>query len=364
MESIKKLKTRTYVLILLILVCAIGGGYYYYEITKPKPPTELQVLVDVGDRAYIEKYVTPVMLEKYNIALFVEGGTAAQNLAKILAQKDHPVISVCQAGYQSFIQAKSLGLLQVIPPEKIPNLKDYPASLKDPDNLCIENNNSFYGMFYNSKVFEEKGWAPPDSWYDLFDPKYKDHVVISASSSGWAFELMQKMNQLEGGNIETNWDPGFAKLKELVPLVHSFPSQSSQIVTLVDKGEVWIGGVGLHTALTATNIQNVSMTAVIPKEGVQMSSGVTYIPKNAPNLEAAYVFINMCASPEIQAQYYKQTFKGPCLPTAMDFLTQKEKENYPYTAENYEHATRSAWEIYVARKDEFVQRYLSEIEVR
>ncbi len=34
------------------------------------------------------------------------------------------------------------------------------------------------GLMYNTKVFKEKGWAPPTSWNDLKDPKYKGQLVI------------------------------------------------------------------------------------------------------------------------------------------------------------------------------------------
>src|ERR1035438_7814401 len=34
------------------------------------------------------------------------------------------------------------------------------------------------GLMYNSKVFAEKGWAPPTSWNDLKDPKYQKQLVI------------------------------------------------------------------------------------------------------------------------------------------------------------------------------------------
>ncbi|GAG56253.1 unnamed protein product, partial [marine sediment metagenome] len=145
--------TKKYGLVVIIAVIVFGGYYNYYQTTQPVPPTELQVYVDVGNREFIEEYVAPIMLEEHNVLLFVEGATASENLAKVVAEKDNPVASVVQSGIQAFYQARAIGLVQEISMEDVPYIEDYPDSVRDPNNEYIPVTTNFFGMFYHSEVF-------------------------------------------------------------------------------------------------------------------------------------------------------------------------------------------------------------------
>ena len=53
----------------------------------------------------------------------------------------------------------------------------YPAALfKDDKAVAVGLVGT--GFMYNTKTFKEKGWAPPTSWNDLKDPKFKKLLVI------------------------------------------------------------------------------------------------------------------------------------------------------------------------------------------
>ena len=46
------------------------------------------------------------------------------------------------------------------------------------------------GLMYNTKVFAEKGWAPPTSWNDLKDPKYQKQLVIPPINNTYGLEAL------------------------------------------------------------------------------------------------------------------------------------------------------------------------------
>ena len=327
-----------------------------------RPFTEMQIWVGIGSRELFESYVVPLMLEEYNVGLIVEEGLSAENLAKLVAEKDNPVVDYYQMDEGPWKQAKAMGLCQKITEADVPNLKEIPDKFKDPDELGAPTTVTFHALWYDYAVFEEKGWDPPTSWYDLWDPKYKDRVVIPTASSTWSYMLFVVMNELEGGDLDTNWDPGFAKLKELVPNLHSFSPRSSNTMTLVERDEAWIGNFGVRYALTADLIKGITMTPAYPKEGILCNVAWMMIPKNAPNLDLAYKLVNVILSAEFQAAKYKQTFQGSINPKALYLLTSDEKALYPFTDENIAKATPTNWDVYAARKDEFMERWSGEVE--
>ncbi len=69
------------------------------------------------------------------------------------------------------------------------------------------------GLMYNTKVFKENGWAPPTSWNDLKDPKYKGKVVMPPLNNGYGLLTVVMLARLHGGG-ENNINPGFDVMKK------------------------------------------------------------------------------------------------------------------------------------------------------
>ncbi|MFK5073545.1 ABC transporter substrate-binding protein, partial [Klebsiella pneumoniae] len=63
------------------------------------------------------------------------------------------------------------------------------------------------GLMYNTKVFKEKGWAPPTSWNDLKDTKYAKQLVIPPINNTYGLEALVMLSKMNGGG-ETNVDSG------------------------------------------------------------------------------------------------------------------------------------------------------------
>jgi len=357
-------RIQAVLLVLVIAVAVVGGGYYYYEATKPKPPVEIAIYAAVGERVILEKVVVPLFLEKYNCKLLISEGLSAENLAKMTAEKDNPISSVIMMDEGPFKQAKALGLCQKVTEKEIPTLSKIPKEFLDPDQLGTINRLVTFGLWYDYKTFNEKGWAAPSSWYDLWDPKFKGRVVLPTGSSTWSFIFAMTINKLEGGD-DKNWDPGFKKIKTLVPNLHSFSPRSSNTMTLVQRGEAWIGPFGLAYTYAADREKGIPMKGVIPKEaGVYYASWII-IPKNARHLELAYKLVDYLISPDYSAEHFKTTFFGSVHPETSGRLTGEYKELYEssYKSEALRKLWPTNWDIYAEMKDKFMERWGKEIEV-
>jgi len=350
-------------LLVIVAIAAIGGGYYYYEMTKPKPPIELAIYAGVGDRALLEKVVAPIFLEKYNCKLLVLEALSAENLAKAIAEKNNPVASVVSMDEGPFLQAKALGLCSKVTEKEIPNLAKVPQKFRDPNQLGVSSGLWVFGMFYDSKTFEAKGWSPPTSWYDLWDPKFKGRVVLPTASSTWSYTFAMIINKLEGGT-DTNWDPGFKKMKTLVPNLHSFSPRSSNTMTLLERGEVWIGPFGLSYTLVASRDKGLPMKGVNPKEGSAAYGSWMYVPNNAKNLDLAYKYLDFILSDEFAAEYFKSVYTASANPEGVKKLTGEYKQLYEalYGSEVIAKSLAVNWDVYATMKDKFIERWNKEIE--
>src|ERR1700751_3282644 len=95
-------------------------------------------------------------------------GNSTDTLAKLQAQKGNQQIDVAIVDDGPMYQAIQLGFC-----DKIAGL---PADLYDvarfKDDRAVAIGIVATGLMYNTKVFAEKGWAPPSSWNDLKDTKY------------------------------------------------------------------------------------------------------------------------------------------------------------------------------------------------
>ena len=108
------------------------------------------------------------------------------------------------------------------------------------------------GLAYNKKMFEEKGWAPPTSWMDLADPKYKGSGRIPvAAASSFGLHAFLMFNRIQGGD-EKNVEPGFSKFKDTIgPNVLEYIPNWGKISEMVQTGEAAIFPL-TPTAVAAT----------------------------------------------------------------------------------------------------------------
>ena len=83
-------------------------------------------------------------------------------------------------------QARKDDLLQPLDTSIIQNLADINADARFKDNMGVGIGYNVVSMYYNTKIFQEKGLAPVASWNDLLRPDLKGRVVIRniTSSSG------------------------------------------------------------------------------------------------------------------------------------------------------------------------------------
>jgi len=167
------------------------------------------------------------------------------------------------------------------------------------------------GIGYNvAKVKEALGEDfPLDSWAMVFEPenlaKLKGcGVAILDTPSEIIPPVLQYL-----GEEPNSFDPaviqkGVDRLKELRPSILYF--HSSQFINDLANGDIcvaigWSGDIIQAKARAAEAAKGVEVAYIIPKEGAPMWFDMLAIPKDAKNVDNAYLFLDYIMRPEVMA---------------------------------------------------------------
>ncbi|WP_099514861.1 extracellular solute-binding protein [Microvirga ossetica] len=205
--------------------------------------------------------------EKANgVKVVVVPGTSSDILAKATAAKGNPQMNLMFLDDGVMVRAIGAGLCEKI--KDTPALADLTPGARLKNDMAVGIDLGMTGLAYNKKMFEEKGWAPPTSWMDLADPKYKEAVVFqSAAASSFGLHAFLMFNRIQGGD-EKNVEPGFSKFKDTIgPNVLEYIPSSAKISEMVQTGEAAIFPL-TPTAVAAHQEKN------IPVEYAQPSTTV------------------------------------------------------------------------------------------
>jgi putative spermidine/putrescine transport system substrate-binding protein len=240
------------------------------------------------------------MKRQFNVNIIWEDLLSSEIMAKLIAQRANPEASVACPSTPEFVRGLQLGLWERLDRSVVENIRHLvPWAKAQP-----------YGEFglgiaatiavlqYHTGVFKEKKWDPPTSWWDLKDPKYKARVGLTSTASGNSVGLLMFWSDLLDRNRKRgNVDAGFKFVIDLVKAgqVHSFPTRSSEVNQLMERGEIWIGPTASEGAWQFA-ARGAPVSSVIPKEGTVLFPVGCSVVKGTPNPKAANAFVNFMLS--------------------------------------------------------------------
>lgn len=255
---------------------------------------------DMTKKCYIEPFE-----QMYNAKVNVVIGTSVENLAKLRAQKNNPQIDVAYMDWSVALQAKNEGLIEKLDPANILAMADLYEKAIDKDGYIVAQLFAATGIVYNTEFVKE----PPTSWKDLWDPKYKGKIALSDITGTAGYQTLLMAAKIHGGDI-TNLDPGFEAIKKLKDSIVTFYTHADQLVSLLERGEVWIAP-WYHDRAAFTQQKGVPVAFVFPAEGsVAILPGLTIV-KGTQNKALAEKYINLILEAEGQKCFAENMFEGP-----------------------------------------------------
>lgn len=224
-----------------------------------------------------------------------------QMLAKIQAGGGAAYSIIYPSDY-AVAQMMELGLLRELDPVRIPALENLKAQFRnsphDPQNRHhVPISWGTTGFIYNA----DKLNPPPEDW----DYLWKHQKVLSKRMT-----LLNDVREVMGGTLRmlgysynsrnsAELEQAYQKLVELKPAIASFTTDAWRDQILA--GDLLLA-MGYSADGVATTKENPSLRYVIPRSGTSLWSDTMVIPRSAPNVNAAYAWINFMLQPSVAAQ--------------------------------------------------------------
>lgn len=194
------------------------------------------------------------------------------------------------------------GLAKELDKEKLKNYDNinplYQSQFYDPENkYTIPHGAGIPLIVYDPEQvdFEIQGYE------DLWNPALEDKIATIAS-----YRAVEGMVLLTMGKSMNEQAPAVIKeagekLKELAPNIRMIQDTNTQNALLNGEASV---GILYTSQVIAALAENPDLKVVYPKEGLGFGIMNFFIPKNAPDTEEAYAFLDYILEPEVAAKCF------------------------------------------------------------
>ncbi len=224
---------------------------------------------------------------------YIEGGSGVV-VQRVAKEQSNPQADVLVT-LPPFIQkAAADGLLQ---PYTSPEAAAIPAESKDPKGDYTALVNNYMNFIYNSEALS----APPKTYADLLDPKFKGKLQYSTpGQAGDGTAVVLQVVHAFGSK-----DAAFDYLKKLQQNNVGPSSSTGKLAPLVNKGELYVANGDLQMNM-AQKVQNPNLQVFWPAgpDGTRSTFALPYymgLVKGAPDAENGKKLIDFLLSKEAQS---------------------------------------------------------------
>ena len=306
-SRVKKLLIQR-VIPVAICIVFIGGGFHYAKESGVMGGEEL-IVYNWGE--YIDPDVLTMFEEETGIHVVYEEFETNEILYPKVSSGAIAYDVVCPSDYmiQRMIEND---LLSEINFDNIPNLKNIGKQyLEQSRQFDPENKYSVpycwgtVGILYNKTMVDE----PVDSWSILWNPKYKDSILMQDSVRDAFGAALKYLGYSLNSTDLDELNEAKNLLIEQKPLVQAYVID--QVRDKMIGNEAAIGVIYSGEAIY-TQKENPNLEYMIPKEGSNIWIDSWVIPKNAEHKENAEKFINFLCRPDIALKNFEYiTYSTP-----------------------------------------------------
>ena len=198
------------------------------------------------------------------------------------------------------LDAVKQGLIVEYPVAKSPNFKDLLPQYQDKWGPKISM--QVIGIGYNPNKIK----TPPKSWEELWDPKYKGRVGLTALNSQLGIAFLAELNRLKGGN-ESNFEPAFKALREILPNVGAIGANLGAYATLWQQEQIDIAPYNFNFVQTLRS-KGVPVELAIPETGAVGWRTSMHLVKNAAEPDLAVQYIDSHLAADLQSELQKPPY--------------------------------------------------------
>jgi putative spermidine/putrescine transport system substrate-binding protein len=233
--------------------------------------------------------------KRYSVTHTDTDMTSAEQITRLLAEKDAPVMDVADIGYDFLGKLLDNNLAA---PYKNVNWDKIPARFKDPDGRWAASYWGAIAFLVNTDIIKNV----PQSWDDLLKPEYRDKVVSrDPRVSTYATASVLAAAYAHGGG-EDNVQPGLDFFKQLRDSGNLRQGVVLNVAS-VQKGEAPIALVYDFDGFAKRDATGLPLKVVIPKDGTVGMIFAQYVSSRAPHPNAAKRAMDWFLSDEGQVSF-------------------------------------------------------------
>lgn len=338
---------------LLLSACG-GGGTPAASGKSGSSGLESQMVLGfyggvIGD-AFKQAFVTPCS-KSLGVQIAYEEDLDAPRLTKMKSGASDVDVAVFTDPILPDVRAA--GLAAPLPQKDIPNYADVPADYKSKDSVAVSI--AVWGITYN----KSKVKSAPTSWNDLLDKQYSGQVTASSITYNSSYLTLAAFEEMAGGNLTSNLDPGFNKMKQLRQDSPSFWTSSSDMLQQLQSGAIAMSPfAGGSTAAAASQPGGQNLAFVAPKEGAYPVGFNMTISSHATAPKAAAAFINCVLDAKNQANWVKLY---PSFPANTKAEVPQEARQWLGGVKSVADLKTVDWDKIAKSRDQIVQKWQREI---
>lgn len=347
----KPIKRRTF-------IKAVAGAALlpYIQVKARAADRVLQVGVyNSAQGALIKQKVLPEFEKEYNCKVLTTEGATLANIAALRATRAKPVFSVMSMDDIGIPQAKAENLIEQLPADAIPNLKNVFNRYVLNDGYGVGFSVSMAGLFINPQMTQSIA-----SYNDIFDAKYAHQMILNTPKNTQSILMLIVAAALATGKplqaaqyeIDKAWDK-LAELKNNVMTIYDGEAQ----VMLVAQGQALVGGIEYSKAIYPHTKRGVPLDMIYPKEGTFTGINGLALVKNAPQPELGLAWINRLLDSNVQKMLAEVTLSAPTVRGIQFDEDTLKYLAYPEDKMKALNLFTPDWAYFIPRRAELLERY-------
>jgi putative spermidine/putrescine transport system substrate-binding protein len=245
-----------------------------------------------GDYArLLRENIDDPILKPSGIDVVQDIGDENPRVSKLYAQKRLPRSSmdIACVGALNGYRVTEGELVENLDDSKVPNLKHVLPELRMP--AFVPHIYSAQVLVYNPDTVKD----PPQTMSDLLDPKWQGKIGMVAPAGSW---LLQAASLHESGTT-TDFDKAKALMLKINGNGLRLYPETDNLAPAFKSGEIEVGMIWLARSFMWRN-GGFPVAGQFPKEGAILYVSGMVLPKNAPDKDAAYKYMNALLEPSAQ----------------------------------------------------------------
>ncbi|MEM7769889.1 MAG: extracellular solute-binding protein [Cyanobacteria bacterium P01_A01_bin.37] len=178
------------------------------------------------------------------------------------------------------------------------------------------------GLLYNTSLVT----PPLDDWNYLWDyaEQLDKRMILLDDIRETMGAVLKSLGYPLNSTDPTEIEQAYQRLLELKPYLANFQSFGYEDQIL--GGDLWVTMSYSSEAIPLT-LEDDALEYIVPKSGATLWTDTLVIPKSAPNVDAAYQWINYLFQPEVAKLAVENLFFATPLKSAYDILPDDLKQN-------------------------------------